>query len=92
MPAQLRYPDASHEIVIIALNPNVEVDPGDPKSFGRAYLTPINLSYQLRGSKDEDALHLYTAFLEALSSGEVSPDTDHRSCQIAWLERWESSN
>lgn len=84
-PAQLLFPDATHEIQILALDPAHTPNPDDPSTLHR--LLPPNLIHQLRGRTDENALKLFDGFVRELSR-EVSPDTDHRSCQLAWLERW----
>src|SRR5690606_37776191 len=69
----LRSPDSSHEIVILALDPESEPDPGVPSI---APLTPPNLAHQLRAKTDEMALTVFGAFVQALAAGELNPDTD----------------
>lgn len=84
--AALTSSDASHEILILALDPQSQPDPAVPSTIRP--LMPPNLAHQLRGRTDDHALTMFAAFVQALSVGELNPDTDHRQCQIAWLERW----
>ena len=83
---KLTSADASHEIVILALDPEHEADPQVPSTIRP--LMPPNLAHQLRGRTDDAALTVFAAFVQALLVGELNPDTDHRQCQIAWLKRW----
>jgi hypothetical protein len=85
-PAVLTTADSTHEILIQALDPDSRPDPDDPSTFRP--LMPPNLAHQLRGRTDEVANDLFAAFVQALSTGELSPDTDYRSSQIEWLSRW----
>lgn len=87
---QLAFPDSTHEIAILALDARYEADPNAPETIH--VLMPPNLAYQLRGKSDAVALSMFGGFVQALSSGELSPDTDHRRCQVAWLERWGQSS
>ncbi len=82
----LTSPDATHEIHIFALDPESTPDPADPSTIER--LRPPNLVYQLRGRTDDGALDIFRAFVADLSSGVLNPDTDRRSAQLAWLDRW----
>src|SRR5690606_42092591 len=84
-----RSPNSSHAIVILALDPESEPDPGVPSI---APLTPPNLAHQLRGKTDETALTVLGPFVQALAAVELNPDTDHLQCQIEWLNRWGKSS
>jgi hypothetical protein len=86
----LAFPDATHEIAIYALDPSCEPDPANPKTL--RHLLPVNLSHQLRRRSDVGALAVFAEFVQALSSGALSPDTDCRRAQIGWLERWEQAS
>lgn len=83
-------PGATHEIQIIALDPESTPDPSDPSTLKR--LSPPNLVYQLRARSDGGARDVFRAFVAELSSGALSPDTDRRSAQIAWLDRWDEAS
>lgn len=85
--AVLEHPSATHELTIFALDPQSTPDPADISSLKP--LLPPNLVYQLRGYTDERALSLFKAFSAALSERVLSPDTDWRRHQIAWLQRWD---
>lgn len=85
-PAILRFSDSSHEIAILALDPDCSPYPHVARSVRP--LMPPNLAHQIRGRTDQTALTLFGAFVTALSSGELNPDTDACSSQIEWLERW----
>jgi hypothetical protein len=89
-PPNLAHQDSSHEIMVIALDPDFAPDPTDKSTLHP--LHPPNLNHQLRGRTDETALALFNAFVQALSTGGLNPDTDHRGHTIAWLERWEQGN
>lgn len=89
--AVLYHADSSHEIQVWALDPaDPQPDPSVPGSA--RMLQPVNLVHQLRGRSDETALALFNAFVQALSTGGLNPDTDHHSHTTAWLERWEQGN
>lgn len=85
-PPVLAVPDATHELAIFALSPSSDPDPDELDTLRP--LMPANLFHQLRGCSDEVALALFGAFVQALTNGELSPDTDYRRHQLAWLERW----
>jgi len=90
-PVHLAFPDASHEITIVALDPDdPQPDPARPSTI-RA-LTPPNLVHQLRARSDAMARGVFAAFVQALLTGSLNPDTDHRQCQIDWLNRWERAS
>lgn len=83
-PAFLHTADATHEVIIIALNPSHEPNPDDVDSI--RILTPPNLNQQLRNYTDAGALALVEKMITALV-GPLSPDSDHRSCQQRWIEK-----
>jgi hypothetical protein len=88
-PCYLAQPDSSHEIMIRALDPRCKPDPAVPSTIRS--LDPPNLIHQLRGQTDETALTAFGAFVQALSVGELNPDSDFTSYQIAWLDRWSNT-
>jgi hypothetical protein len=88
-PPNLAYPDASHEIMIQAMDPSVDLGTESPASVPpKSALQPPNLAHQLRGQTDAQARVLFDAFVQAIAKRELSPDTDHRRSQLAWFERW----
>ena len=88
-PCYLAQPDSSHEIMVRALDPRCKPDPEVPSTIRT--LDPPNLVHQLRGQTDETALSVFGAFVQALASGELNPDTDFRQYQSAWLHRWSNT-
>lgn len=78
--------DATHEILILALDPDSHPDPAVPDTIQP--LMPPNLAHQLRGRTDDGARDLFQALVTALSAGSLSPDTDFRSHLLEWLDRW----
>ena len=50
------YPDVSHELILIALDPSRGLNPLDISSW--AHLTPINFFIQLELPSDEKAMEL----------------------------------
>lgn len=79
-PATKHYPEATHEIVVFALDPDVELpDPDNAKDFRPAFLTPANLVEQIHGVTDEQATGIAERLGRAFVDGIASPDTDYRS-------------
>ena len=92
-PPNLHYPDSTHEILIQAMAPRVDLGTESPATVPqRSVLQPANLVHQLRGKTDANARAVFDAFVLAISSGELSPDTDFRRSQLAWFERWERAS
>lgn len=89
-PARLRFPDASHEVHIFSLDPDTLPNPADPNSIRR--LSPPDLAHQLRGLDDARALAVFDAFVRALDSRQLSPDSDFRRMNEAWLEHAASTS
>lgn len=88
-PPNLAYPDASHEIMIQAMDPDIDLGTESPARVPpKSILTPPNLAHQLRAQTDAQARVLFDAFVQAIAKGELSPDTDYRRSQRAWFERW----
>lgn len=83
-PAHKHSPHASHELILFALDPSHAPDPDDEASV--KLLKPQNLVRQLDNYSDAAALLLATAMVRAFVSGDLNPDTDHRSCQERWLD------
>jgi hypothetical protein len=84
-PATLKRDGASHEVMILSLDPKREpdidaLDRGDYSTFP-GYLTPPDLVYQVVGLDDEQAVTLAEHMIEAIVAGRLAPDSDFR-------ERW----
>lgn len=82
--------DGTHEIAIIAIDPRCTPDPAVPATI--TPLHPANLIHQVRCGSDAAALVLFDAFVKEMAVRVLSPDTDHRRCQVAWLQRWGKSS
>ena len=82
-PATITLPGASHEFILVALNPEEPVpdldamERGDFRSI--CSLTPPNLVEQFEVRNDAEALRFGEMAVEAIVHGIVSPDTDHRA-------------
>lgn len=82
-PAHIEVPGSTHELVLVALNPeepvpNIEaLERGDFRSLHS--LTPPNLVEQFQVSNDTEGLRLGELAVEAIVHGIISPDTDYRS-------------
>lgn len=87
-PVHLEHPNATHEISLFAMDPATPIPEGDPIPTppGRL-LHPPNLIVQLNGHTDATALAVFGDFAEAIAQRRLSPDTDQRKSQLAWLER-----
>lgn len=86
----LAYPDSTHEILVLALDPDHVADPADRKTIRP--LNPANLVHQLRSFSDRAACAVFADFCELLNNGSLSPDTDHIQAMRERLEllvqRW----
>lgn len=89
-----RWPDASHELLLLALNP--ELGPWAPETFAEkmlapravsAWLSPPNVVEQLRAATDPQAVELTVLLAHALVDGHVpiEPD-DVRNGRARWRE------
>jgi len=75
-PPTRRYPEAEHELLIAALDPGTQPDPGDPTTF--RYMTPIDVCEQFHGLDDDGALTLARLSVLSICRGDASPDQDWR--------------
>jgi hypothetical protein len=74
----LYHPDASHELVIFALDPEQPRQPSIDGAFPNL-LHPANFAAQLIMASDEEAASRIEGAVSLILSGELSPDTDHLS-------------
>lgn len=85
-PAVKRIPDATHEVLLFALDPGVSLpDPDDGAHFRPAFLSPANLVEQMQALTDEQAVAIVEGLARAFVDGHASPDTDFRSQTQALL-------
>jgi hypothetical protein len=73
----------SHEILIYALNPDVDPDPGLASTI--SVLSPVNLIHQFEALEDDQALAIFSSFTRMLADGRLNPDTDFQTSQRAAL-------
>lgn len=72
-PAKKRFPEATHELIIFALNPDRAHDPDDfdPNN----HLTPPNLVHQFKATQ-RDAERIMHLLCRSFVEGRLSPDSD----------------
>jgi hypothetical protein len=68
-PAAVAVPGATHEFLLLALDPRSEPLPTDPESW--TYLTPANVEEQVRLPDDEAALRVLGAAARAVIAGRL---------------------
>lgn len=77
---------ATHEVFVIALHPDHEVDLEDPMQH---HLTPFNFVGQWRAGTDYEAERKIEHTVDEILAGNLSPDTDYVRM---WVERFSGSN
>jgi hypothetical protein len=75
-PASKQFPEATHEILILSINPEACPLP-DPDSPPWPYLTPFDLVEQVM-TNDENGKQILARMVETIMTGRVSPDVDFR--------------
>lgn len=79
-PAVKRYPEAQHELMLYALDPEKPLpDPDDALRVRPAFLMPPNLVEQFHGVTDEQAATIVELLARGFVDGHANPDTDFRS-------------
>jgi hypothetical protein len=84
-PPVLRYPDATHELLVMALDPTSPDDPANPgarvtytpqalEGLAAPYLQPINIAEQFTATEDE-AAQVAQAAARAVVDGHINPET-----------------
>ena len=78
-PAKKKFPEATHELQILSINPEYMKTPQPGVPIGELrLLTPPDLVYQFQGTDDE-AERLLTDFVKVIVARlDVSPDVDFR--------------
>lgn len=87
-PAQKEFPEATHEVLLFALDPGEplpDIDAGD--RFRPAMLSPVNLIEQFTAESDAQAVSIAEGLARAFVLGHASPDTDYRAHTVALLHR-----
>jgi hypothetical protein len=80
-PANLQYPEAEYELLIVALNPEASPENIDPDDLPAPlpWLSPIDAAIQFDcGGMDQAAIKIARLAIESMTRGEASPDTDYR--------------
>lgn len=82
-PAHIEIPGATHELALIALNPEQPVPNLEEMEAGNfsslKHLSPPNLIQQFQVPNDAYAWYLGETAVKAIVDGIISPDTDFRS-------------
>lgn len=74
---------ATHELMVMALDPTRRRDHAVAGKEFPAYLTPANFAAQLAEPTDEAAITQIEAAIDLILAGELNPDTDARRQWIA---------
>lgn len=78
-PANKHYPEATHEITVLSLNPDKplpNIDSSELESFH--HLSPADVVKQFHGVKDADAIKIFRQMINLVVAGAIMPDSDHR--------------
>ena len=90
-PAVLNLPGASHELLIVAIDPAWNPPDEDDFGFSRGgvpFLSPIDVAQQFRVNGDRQAQELARLCVLAICRGHMSPDQDYRA---AWKDTIEAT-
>jgi hypothetical protein len=71
-PANKDYPEAEFEVMVWALNPELNPSPADRSTWGM--LDPINVRVQFHGIGDDDARTLAAALVRGVVHGSLNPE------------------
>lgn len=79
-PVRLAFPGASHELLVLALDPHhdAELTPLDWKTCAH-FMMPPDASVQFVAQDDEAALHVAELAARAVAEGVLIPDSDYAS-------------
>ena len=73
-PAHRNYPEATHEFILGALNPDFPLDwdkVGTDETPGWKWLTPLNVVQQFHGVEDDEAAKILEALVEDAVQGKA---------------------
>lgn len=84
-PAALQYPEATHEMMILALNPDSDPPPG-PDVEKLDHLVSIDFVGQFHGVTDDQAAAICDEAIDRICDGTLSPDQDFRQYWKMWLQ------
>jgi len=77
--AKKYYPEATYEIMVVALNPDKPLpDPDRIHEKTSHILRPIDGIYQFHGVTDDEAKEMVTDLVKEIVAGQLSPDSDFR--------------
>lgn len=83
-PAKKINDDATHEIMVIAQNPDIKAKHDDADTF--SFLQPIDVVVQFKAENDADALRLFEDLIGKIKKQELSPDSDYRKRWLMFIE------
>jgi hypothetical protein len=92
-PAALHFPGATHEVIIVAVNPDHPVTPADTTAAGfqLQFLTPINLAAQFEAS-DEEMRRVVAYMCWSISEGHHTPEPPlSHGIDSEWGQGWLAS-
>lgn len=84
----LYVPNASHEMLVYALDDRAPREPLIRGTQPPRVLVPINFGAQFANHTDEAARQRIRDAVQEICAGQLSPDTDH---QRAWIDRFGQS-
>lgn len=84
-PPVIHLPGATHEMMVIALDPGCARDPTVVNGDGAAFLTPLNFVGQFIAEHDAAALERVERDVLEIVDGNLNPDTDSRA---SWIARY----
>jgi len=84
-PPKKHFPEATHEVDIASLDPEVSFDPDKLFTGEQDYkfLTPFDLTHQVTLADDQQFTSLVQQVVLAIVEGRMSPDVDYRQ---AWVK------
>jgi hypothetical protein len=90
-PAKLFKPEATHEIMLLAIDPksNARINPQDSSTL-RHILSPPDFNEQVTLPSDEQAMDVVKMSVEKCVNGELIPDSDYTKSWQLFLQKEES--
>lgn len=90
-PAHVQFPGATHEVIIATINPErcskPDIDALERGTVQLPFLSPMDLVHQVILVSDEQAAELAELMINAILSGDYSPDSDFRGRWKSILDR-----